>query len=213
MDVRASAGESDHLADAEGVDAVRHMMIVGGRVDEWNAMSDADWMAKIAEIGGVADAARVRWVTVLPFGPGAHAINASSPSDQSFAHTGARYLGRAAASLFAGQIGNCGLIVDRCADGRERFASAVASISPDEAINEASVAAALYEPADAEPDLVLVLGPPTELPISLVWELAYAELVFTDVAWSAVDGAVVEAAIDDFSSRRRRFGGLDSDDE
>ena len=40
----------------------------------------------------------------------------------------------------------------------------------------------LYEPADVEPDLVLVLGPPTRLPPSLVWELAYGELVFEPVA-------------------------------
>ena len=41
---------------------------------------------------------------------------------------------------------------------------------------------ALYGPADAEPDLILVLGPPNRLPPSLVWELAYGELVFLDVA-------------------------------
>ena len=36
----------------------------------------------------------------------------------------------------------------------------------------------------SEPDLLVVLGPPTQLPPSLVWELAYAELVFIPVAWS-----------------------------
>ena len=60
-----------------------------------------------------------------------------------------------------------------------------------------------------EPDLVLVLGPPTQLPPSLVWELAYAELVFTEVAWEKLSADDVRDAIDDFASRRRRFGGLD----
>ena len=39
-------------------------------------------------------------------------------------------------------------------------------------------------PPMSEPDLLVVLGPPTQLPPSLVWELAYAELVFIPVAWS-----------------------------
>jgi undecaprenyl diphosphate synthase len=76
-------------------------------------------------------------------------------------------------------------------------------------INEVSVAAALYEPADSEPDLVLVLGPPTQLPPSLVWELAYAELVFVPVKWHELRAEHLSAAMDDFAGRRRRFGGLD----
>ena len=50
------------------------------------------------------------------------------------------------------------------------------------------MAAALYEPADSEPDLVVVLGPSTQLPPSLVWELAYAELVFIPVGWRELCG-------------------------
>ena len=49
---------------------------------------------------------------------------------------------------------------------------------PGVAVDEKAVAGVLYAPADVEPDLVLVLGPPTRLPPSLVWELAYGELVF-----------------------------------
>ena len=40
-------------------------------------------------------------------------------------------------------------------------------------------------------------------------ELAYAELVFIDVAWADLTADHVAAAIDDFANRRRRFGGLD----
>ena len=39
----------------------------------------------------------------------------------------------------------------------------------------------LYAPADVEPDLIVILGPHDRLPPSLVWELAYGELVF----WTA----------------------------
>ena len=57
-------------------------------------------------------------------------------------------------------------------------------------VDEKAVAGALYEPADVEPDLVLILGPADRLPPSLVWELAYGELVFLPVgARRAGDGA------------------------
>jgi undecaprenyl diphosphate synthase len=43
-----------------------------------------------------------------------------------------------------------------------------------------------------------------------VWELAYAELVFLDVPWSGLDAEHVEMAINDYTRRDRRFGGVDS---
>ena len=55
-------------------------------------------------------------------------------------------------------VGTCTLIVDPAADGRERFAGAMRALG-DGPVNEASVAGVLYEPADVEPDLVLILGP------------------------------------------------------
>ena len=55
-------------------------------------------------------------------------------------------------------------------------------LPPGASVDEKAVAGVLYEPADVEPDLVLVLGPPTRLPPSLVWELAYSELVFVPIA-------------------------------
>ena len=57
---------------------------------------------------------------------------------------------------------------------------------------------------------VIVLGPATQMPASLVWELAYAELVFFDADWHALDAEHLEMAIDDFTRRDRRFGGVDS---
>ena len=48
------------------------------------------------------------------------------------------------------------------------------------------------------------------MPASLVWELAYAEIVFLDAPWTALDAEHIEMAIDDFARRDRRFGGIDS---
>jgi len=101
------------------------------------------------------------------------------------------------------------VIVDPCGDGRQRFSDAMERLDPGDEVNEATVAGVLYDPADCEPDLVVVLGPPTQLPPSLVWELAYAELVFLPVAWSELGTDDLLHSINDFSNRRRRFGGLD----
>ena len=76
------------------------------------------------------------------------------------------------------------------------------------------MAGALYEPADVEPDLVLIVGPSTRLPPSLVWEgFAYGELVFLPVDFEELAAEHVAAAVDDFSTRRRRFSRLDEGEE
>ena len=77
-------------------------------------------------------------------------------------------------------------------------------------IDEAKLAATIMAPASGEPDLILVLGSPTKIPKSLVWELAYSELVFLDVSWLKCDVEHIQMALDDFQRRDRRFGGIDS---
>jgi undecaprenyl diphosphate synthase len=42
----------------------------------------------------------------------------------------------------------------------------------------------------------------------LLWESAYAELVFTDKAWPDFMAEDLESAVREFSIRDRRFGGL-----
>ena len=107
--------------------------------------------------------------------------------------------------------GRCTVIVDPVSDGRERFAEAMRHLPAGGASStRRRSTGVLYEPADVEPDLVLVLGPPTRLPPSLVWELAYGELVFSPVALADLRPEHLAAAVDDFHGRRRRFGGLDT---
>ena len=40
----------------------------------------------------------------------------------------------------------------------------------------------------------------------LLWQAAYAELYFTDVLWPDFDTNELQKALDDYSSRKRRFG-------
>jgi hypothetical protein len=181
-------------AASDTASSLRHVMVVGGTLPEWAALDDDAWLELIDELGAVCSREGVPWLTLRPFGFGPGGVATPEPQRREQ------------------RVHGCTVIVDASADGRVRFAEAMNRIDPADEINEASVAAVLYEPADSEPDLVVVLGESTQLPPSLVWELAYAELVFVDVAWSALDPDLLATAFDDFAGRRRRFGGLDDDE-
>lgn len=55
-------------------------------------------------------------------------------------------------------------------------------------------------------DLLIRTGGEKRLSDFLLWESAYAELVFTDQMWPDFDEADLEAALKEFNSRERRFG-------
>lgn len=66
-----------------------------------------------------------------------------------------------------------------------------------------------HDPRPASPvDLYLRTGGERRLSDFLLWEAAYAELLFLDVLWPDFGAADLDAAIDDFGARERRFGGL-----
>jgi undecaprenyl diphosphate synthase len=55
-------------------------------------------------------------------------------------------------------------------------------------------------------DLLIRTGGEKRLSDFLLWESAYAELLFTDRMWPDFDGADFDAALDEFKRRDRRFG-------
>ena len=57
-------------------------------------------------------------------------------------------------------------------------------------------------------DLMIRTGGEKRLSDFLLWECAYAELLFTDRMWPDFDEADLEAALAEFSRRERRFGGV-----
>ncbi len=59
-----------------------------------------------------------------------------------------------------------------------------------------------------EVDLLIRSGGEQRLSDFFLWECAYAELVFTPRLWPDFDASDLEAAIKEFQSRDRRFGGL-----
>jgi undecaprenyl diphosphate synthase len=70
------------------------------------------------------------------------------------------------------------------------------------------------EPATDRPvpdvDLLIRTGGEQRLSDFLLWESAYAELYFTEVAWPEFDGAALATAVAEFGRRQRRFGALES---
>jgi undecaprenyl diphosphate synthase len=59
-----------------------------------------------------------------------------------------------------------------------------------------------------EVDLLIRTGGEKRLSDFLLWESAYAELLFTDRMWPDFDAADLDAALGEFGRRERRFGGL-----
>ncbi|MEO6022430.1 MAG: polyprenyl diphosphate synthase [Burkholderiales bacterium] len=57
-----------------------------------------------------------------------------------------------------------------------------------------------------EPDLFIRTGGEQRISNFLLWQLAYTELYFTDTLWPDLDGKVLDAAIESYQARERRFG-------
>lgn len=57
-------------------------------------------------------------------------------------------------------------------------------------------------------DLLIRTGGEQRLSDFLLWECAYAELVFVPEPWPEFEPAALKRALDEFRQRRRRFGGL-----
>jgi len=62
--------------------------------------------------------------------------------------------------------------------------------------------------AAPDPDLVVITGGVKRLENSFLWQSAYSEFVFSDAPWSDFSSAHFYAALLEFTSRERRFGGL-----
>ncbi|WP_460924219.1 undecaprenyl diphosphate synthase family protein, partial [Staphylococcus aureus] len=58
-------------------------------------------------------------------------------------------------------------------------------------------------------DLVIRTGGEHRISNFLLWQIAYAELYFTDVLWPDFDEQDFEGALNAFANRERRFGGTE----
>jgi undecaprenyl diphosphate synthase len=172
--------------------SLAHVMVVGGTPKDWDDIGADEWGGLVDRLAPLAAAAGARWLTIRPYGP-----HPASSRPELLSHV---------------TSGACTVIVQEKGDGREAFAAAAAAVPAGVLVDEQAIAKELYAPADVEPDLIVVLGPHDRLPPSLVWELAYGELVFVDRDLpTELSEEDLQAAIETFHGRSRRFGRLDSD--
>jgi undecaprenyl diphosphate synthase len=75
------------------------------------------------------------------------------------------------------------------------------------AIDEAALSAHLDTSGMPDPDLIIRTGGDFRLSNFLLWQAAYSELVFVPVFWPDFDASHLGAAIEEFGTRDRRYGG------
>jgi undecaprenyl diphosphate synthase len=78
---------------------------------------------------------------------------------------------------------------------------------PPEDVSEETLAERLYAPELPDPDLVIRTSGEQRLSNFLLWQSAYAELVFLDTLWPDFGEGPLRAAIEEYARRGRRFGG------
>ncbi len=100
--------------------------------------------------------------------------------------------------------------------GRQEIADAVKRIAERSAageldvqdITEELIAENLYTAGQPYPDLIIRPSGEYRLSNFLIWQSAYAEFWFSDVLWPDFKPKHLDKALEDYSSRSRRFGGI-----
>jgi undecaprenyl diphosphate synthase len=100
--------------------------------------------------------------------------------------------------------------------GRAEIVDAVRALVAEgvkpEKIDEKAIARHLYDPKMPDPDLMVRTSGEHRISNFLLWELAYSELIFTDVLWPDFRREHLFEAVREYQRRDRRFGGVDTDD-
>jgi undecaprenyl diphosphate synthase len=130
-----------------------------------------------------------------------------------------RRLRRALDDTEALTAGNHGMTLTLAVDhdGRAELAAAMAAIAGEvrdgvrtvAAIDDEVLAAHLDAPDLPDPDVLVRTAGDTRISNFLVWQAAYSEFVFTDVAWPDFRRTDLFDAVAEFQRRERRFGAVD----
>jgi undecaprenyl diphosphate synthase len=98
--------------------------------------------------------------------------------------------------------------------GRAEIVDAVRSLVaagvPADKVTEKRLRDHLYAPDMPDPELMIRTSGEYRLSNFLLWELAYSELIFTDVLWPDFRREHLFDAVREFQGRSRRFGGVKS---
>ncbi len=85
-----------------------------------------------------------------------------------------------------------------------------AGLRPEE-VDEARLSGLMAMAYAPDPDLFIRTGGEMRISNFLLWQVAYAELFFTDCLWPDFGAAEIDAALSAFRGRDRRFGGVKSE--
>ena len=88
----------------------------------------------------------------------------------------------------------------------ERRAEIVDAARRFEGGTEEDFARLLYAPDMHDPDLLIRTSGEQRISNYLLWQCAYSELHFTEVLWPDFSREDLEAALEDYAGRKRRFG-------
>lgn len=85
-------------------------------------------------------------------------------------------------------------------------------LSPDE-ISEELFSRYLFTAHSPDPDLIIRTGGEQRISNFLLWQSAYSEIYHTPTLWPDLDAAELTQVMESFSNRRRRYGGLNPEDQ
>jgi len=81
------------------------------------------------------------------------------------------------------------------------------TLNPED-IDETTINDALYTAGMQDPDLLIRTAGEMRISNFLLWQISYAELWVTEKCWPEFDRTCLHAALRDYATRERRFGGL-----
>ncbi len=85
-------------------------------------------------------------------------------------------------------------------------------LSPDE-IDEELFSRYLFTAHSPDPDLIIRTGGEQRISNFLLWQSAYSEYFITPTLWPDLDAAELVQVLESFGNRRRRYGGLNPEDQ
>ena len=96
--------------------------------------------------------------------------------------------------------------------GRAELVDAVAALVaegvPADKVSEKAIRRHLYDPSMPDPELMIRTSGEYRISNYLLWQIAYSELVFTEVLWPDFRRENLFDAVREYQARDRRFGGL-----
>lgn len=101
---------------------------------------------------------------------------------------------------------NYGARAELTTAARRIACEAVAGRIDPQQIDEAQFAAHLYTADIPDPDLLIRTSGEKRISNFLLWQLAYAELIFVDTLWPDFSNQDLQDAVDEFHRRERRYG-------